>query len=299
MAIHEPPDDRSQPGGYAEEPFFFESAVHRLFGVLHSPHRAGQPLPIPPRGVVLCSPLAEEKGIAHRPLVLFARFLASHGFHVFRFDYRGTGDSQGDFEETTLSACLTDTARAVQVLRERAGVERPMLLGLRLGGTVAALAAGADPSLGPVVLWEPVTDPRSYYDQFFRMAVVAEQLRTGGAGRTREDLARDLADGRAVDVLGFILGAQAYREFSGVELIPERLGAGPTLVLGLGRSPKPRPELEALAEAHRRRGGAAEVIQVPERPFWGDPNNAVREIASWWGHEGLFGRTLAWFEAAV
>lgn len=64
----------------------------QLVGILHRPERAGR------RGVVIVVGGGPQYRVGgHRQLVLWARRLADEGYPVFRFDYRGMGDSHGDF----------------------------------------------------------------------------------------------------------------------------------------------------------------------------------------------------------
>ena len=122
-----------------EEPLFFPSEGYRLFGVLHSPvdgKRENTKV-----GLVFCDPFAEEKLWAHRIYVNMARYLAENGIWALRFDCMGHGDSEGEFEESTVETRLRDIRNAVRFLKEQSGVDRIGLLGLRFGGTLAAIAA--------------------------------------------------------------------------------------------------------------------------------------------------------------
>jgi pimeloyl-ACP methyl ester carboxylesterase len=76
-----------------------------------------------------------------------------------RFDYSGHGESEGRFEDGTISRWLDDT---LGVIEQRVG-ERPILVGSSMGGWIALLAArrlaatGAAPPSG-MVLIAPATD---------------------------------------------------------------------------------------------------------------------------------------------
>jgi alpha/beta superfamily hydrolase len=97
-----------------ETPFFFQGNGYRLFGVFHE--ASG---PKKKEGFVFCAPFAEEKLWTHRVFVNFARLLAEKGYPVLRFDYMGNGDSEGDFEESSLETMLSDTECATIMLREK------------------------------------------------------------------------------------------------------------------------------------------------------------------------------------
>ncbi|PTS88576.1 MULTISPECIES: alpha/beta fold hydrolase [unclassified Caulobacter] len=94
-------------------------------------------------GVVVCSPLGRDARCAHLPLRLLAEDLASAGIATLRYDHLGTGDSL-DFEAPEADALpvwLDGVRAAVAALRERTGVKRVVLAGLRFGATLAALSA--------------------------------------------------------------------------------------------------------------------------------------------------------------
>lgn len=74
-----------------EKPLFFECAGDALLGVLHHPGSASLDV-----GLLLVVGGPQYRVGSHRQFVLLARALAAAGIPVFRFDYRGMGDSAGD-----------------------------------------------------------------------------------------------------------------------------------------------------------------------------------------------------------
>jgi exosortase A-associated hydrolase 1 len=81
---------------YREHPVVFACAGERLLGILAEPD---EPCSI---GVIVLVGGPQYRAGSHRQFVLLARHLAERGHPVFRFDYRGMGDSTGavrTFEE--------------------------------------------------------------------------------------------------------------------------------------------------------------------------------------------------------
>jgi len=76
----------------------------------------------------------------YRVIVHIARQLSAQGFRVLRFDFAGSGESQGEFSESTLATNVSDLIAAAAWLATR-GLEAAALLGHSLGGTAAILAA--------------------------------------------------------------------------------------------------------------------------------------------------------------
>jgi uncharacterized protein len=142
------------------EPFYFGASDRGLFGIYHPP--AGMPKG---EGVVLCPPFFGEYLRAHGCLRRVAIALAESGVPVLRFDYRGTGDSAGKFEETTPDDWRADIEAAVTELRDLSGVGRVRLVGVRLGATLAAQVAMEIGAVDSLVLWDPIVNGNAYVEQ--------------------------------------------------------------------------------------------------------------------------------------
>lgn len=121
-----------------EEPLFFDCCGDRLLGVLHRP--VDRSIGV---GVLLVVGGPQYRVGSHRQFVLLARVLAKAGIPVFRFDYRGMGDSTGrrhDFEEIS-----SDIASAADLLfAEVADIRGTVLWGLCDAATANAFYACSD-----------------------------------------------------------------------------------------------------------------------------------------------------------
>ena len=200
----------------SESPFFFDLGGDRLFAVHHGP-ASGKAR----RGVVICHALAEEKLWSHRVYVALGRELAAQGFAVLRFDFRGEGDSDLDFEEATLETRVEDALQAAAVLLEREpGLRRCVFLGHRLGCAVAAIAAARAPQLAEAVIaWDPIENGSAYLMQWLR-ATLASQLVATGKAPTRASLVRALEEGRTVTIEGYGVSPRLYRDLVGLQWAP-------------------------------------------------------------------------------
>ncbi|SAK64329.1 alpha/beta fold hydrolase [Caballeronia ptereochthonis] len=113
-------------------------------------------------GVVLCKPFGHEESWVHKAMRYLADELSRQGLPVLRFDYLGTGDSVGiGHEGDRLDDFVADITEAVECLRKEAGVTKITLCGLRLGGTLAALASH-HASVESLALLAPVVNGRHY-----------------------------------------------------------------------------------------------------------------------------------------
>ena len=80
---------------------------------------------------------------------------------MLRFDFRGSGDSGGEFRDMTVTGEIHDARAALQFLSARPEVngQRLGVLGLSLGGCVAACLAGSEPQVQALVLWAATAHP--------------------------------------------------------------------------------------------------------------------------------------------
>ncbi|HET7581025.1 MAG TPA: alpha/beta fold hydrolase [Bacillales bacterium] len=97
----------------------------------------------------------------HRLFLKISRALASRGIASFRFDFAGSGESDGDFEDMTLSAEVSDAHAILDHVKQdpRIDSEKVSLLGLSMGGLVASLVAGDRPNdIDRLILMAPAGD---------------------------------------------------------------------------------------------------------------------------------------------
>lgn len=127
----------------------------KVYGMLHVPDGAKK---FP--AVVMCHGFTGNRIETHRLFVKAARRFAADGIATLRFDFRGSGESEGDFEQATVSSEIEDALAALAFLREQPEVddERIGLVGLSLGGCVSAYAAVRDGRVKALVLWASVAD---------------------------------------------------------------------------------------------------------------------------------------------
>jgi len=109
------------------------------------------------RAVVLAHGFMGDKNGPDRIFVRLAEKLAEAGIATLRFDFRGSGESDGRFVDMTVASEVSDLKKAIAFVRAR-GYESVGLLGESLGGAVAAMAC--DSSVGCMVLWYPVIYPK-------------------------------------------------------------------------------------------------------------------------------------------
>ncbi len=190
------------------EPFFFGEQSAPLYGCFHPP--------LAPRNgvaVVLCYPWGDEAIRVHRAYKQLALRLSGAGFPTLRFDYLGSGDSAGDEVEANLSHWEMDIERAIEEVRARAGIQQVVLIGLRLGASLALKVANRCENISGIVLWEPIVNGKSY----FQTLTETHQSRLNYF-LTDPTLTTSLIQG-AVERLGFMLSSPMQSEIKEMNLL--------------------------------------------------------------------------------
>lgn len=80
------------------------------------------------------------------------------------FDYRGTGDSWLDIESVSVQNWKEDIETAFNELKETANINCVSLVGLRLGGLLAATVAESI-EVQKLILWDPVLSGKQYDEE--------------------------------------------------------------------------------------------------------------------------------------
>lgn len=139
-----------------------------------------------------------------------SRALVERGIAVFRFDFTGLGESEGDFADTDFSSNLDDLEAAAEFLRREHRAPE-ILVGHSLGGAAVLAAAERIPEAKAVATIAAPSDTDHLRDTLIRQAPELEEedeaeVHLGGRKfRIRQKLLQDLAQGgleRAIRELG-------------------------------------------------------------------------------------------------
>lgn len=242
----------------ALNPVYFGESTRQLFG-MYDPATTGGA-----HGAVLCAPWGQEYLRAHPSVRHLARLLARAGVHVFRFDYAGTGDSDGSDLDGSPSRFIADVHMAIEELKDTAGVRKVSLIGLRLGAAVAAMTARSRHDVHRLVLWDPVFD---------------------GAAYLRE-LAPSSSGTPPLNARGFLISQDAYVDIGSIDLRTFRGPLPQTLVVST-QSPDACRPLEHLLRSSgtdvvsEYRAGPGAWVEIGSFGASGMPVAALGEMARW------------------
>lgn len=118
-------------------------------------------------------------GTAESMYGMTARILAEYGIASLRFDFRGSGLSEGDWQDTTFSGQIRDAISALSFLEMFPEVDpsRIGVIGLSQGGLVAACVAARDQRVKSAVLWSAVAIPVHTYSALLGSDAVETSLK--------------------------------------------------------------------------------------------------------------------------
>jgi len=266
-----------------EKPFYLENNGHRLYCIQYMP--AGRAK----CGVVLCHPFAEEKLWSQRVFVSFARLLAQHGYCVLRVDYRGHGDSEGDFADATVKTRLADIDGALDYLKAELGAHTPLCVaGLRLGATLAAMVADSRSDVNHLALWEPIVDGKAYMQQLFRINIATQSAVYKQVLNNSDALAEKLKNKGTVNIDGYEIGCDFYEQLIGINLLDRKSTfAGEVVLISIARNlAKVNRALLKLKQQYAH----ISFSTVVEEPFWTNTQAYCKRA------HHLSGVTLQWLE---
>jgi dipeptidyl aminopeptidase/acylaminoacyl peptidase len=83
--------------------------------------------------------------------------LTGHGIATFRFDFFGQAESEGPFDQLTITLAIEQAIAAIDLMRQK-GFRRIGLMGSSFGGLVSILAASQGADLACLALKCPVVD---------------------------------------------------------------------------------------------------------------------------------------------
>jgi pimeloyl-ACP methyl ester carboxylesterase len=200
------------------------------------------------RGVLLCGTFGFEQLCAYRAWGGLARSIAAAGCATLRLDYPGHGDSRDVSPgEDAVAASVRAIRSGIAFLRAEAGVDEVVLVGLRLGATLAALAA-REGGVDRLALLAPFATGKAYLREMTMQARLLDVL------PDRTPLEQPPG---ALLVGSFLLGPETLAALERIALAAEA-PAAPAHVLVLGG------RAEALAGHYRRLGGAVETGAFPD-----------------------------------
>ena len=191
-------------------PLFFNGQPQQLFGVYYEPASRGPAGP----PVLICPPVGHEYVRSYNAIRRLCRRLAQSGLPVFKFDYCGLGDSYGDGSEATAAEWQANIRAAARELARLSGRSELTVVGVRLGGLLAAGTLLEGLVARDLVLWDPVVNGADYLAELRRL----HRLCVDDTLRFRRSQLHRMTDGEFV---GFRFPDRLQESIAGLRLQAE------------------------------------------------------------------------------
>ena len=93
-------------------------------------------------GIIIIPPICRERLRAYREMIILARALAVAGYSVICFDYRGEGESFGDFKDFNIDTRIEDIQAVVDTIRKDTGIFFCLFIGNTFWGYLIYYGGG-------------------------------------------------------------------------------------------------------------------------------------------------------------
>jgi uncharacterized protein len=238
-----------------------------LRGMVHRPTAAGARGPVP--AAIFFHGFTGDRMESHWIFIKCCRALAREGIASLRFDFYGSGESEGTFHEATLQSEIADARAASRFMQRQKGIDpaRLGLCGLSLGGCVAACVARAA-NAKALVLWSAVAHPAILQQLSKKLGNPSPSHPGDFEYDAREISARFLKDAAKVDPLS------AIRRF-----------AKPTLIVHPGKD-------DAVPPSHAADFLQASSAKIKEKVIIPGADHTYTSVA--WESD-VIARTVDWF----
>ncbi|MGK5594062.1 MAG: alpha/beta hydrolase [Parachlamydiaceae bacterium] len=144
------------------ESFETSNKNQKIFGIVHQPSATKNP-PV----VVICHGLGGHKTGRYRVYVDLAEELVKSNIAVIRFDFRGSGDSEGKLCDITIEDQISDVIAVLDYIKRNYPFDFKRLgfFGRSLGAAIAILAAAKVPEVKSLALWAAIYEGKEWQAQ--------------------------------------------------------------------------------------------------------------------------------------
>ena len=154
IELNRPQEPKGPFPYYSEEVVFINKADNiKLAGTLTLPKKEGK---FPVAIIISGSGPQDRNGemFGHKPYYVLADYLTNNGIGVLRYDERGVGESEGNFQSAAINEFSSDVKAAIDYLKTRKEINSSKigLIGHSIGGIIAPKVAAENADIDFIVL---------------------------------------------------------------------------------------------------------------------------------------------------
>ena len=139
--------------------YCYEVNGKKLFAMIHKPESIDCR-----RAVVFCHGFGGNKIGSNRFLVSLSSALAKQAIASIRFDLRGCGDSEGQFQDITINSQIEDLTHVLNLVKK--DYETIGVVGLSLGSTICILIAPEFEQIKSLALFAPISSQDNWQKEW-------------------------------------------------------------------------------------------------------------------------------------
>ena len=162
---------------------------------------------------------------------------------------------------------------------------------MRLGGTLAAITAEKNNEIDFQILWAPIINVEKYLQQCLRSNLATQMATYRKIISTREQMTKDLLEGKLVNIDGYLVSGEFYKQASRIDLLDDLNNfSKPVLIVQIASKERAKtdPGLRDLYTKFQMTNDQAQLTVVQEEPFWSEIKTYYQNA------ENLFSTTLSW-----
>ncbi|MBU4010560.1 MAG: hydrolase 2, exosortase A system-associated, partial [Proteobacteria bacterium] len=181
------------------KPFYLDGPSGRLFCLWLGPDK-------PMCSIIYCPPFAEEMNRCRRMASITAMAMADNGIGVLIPDLYGTGDSEGDFGDSSWEKWIDDIDACTHWIQSNKKSAEVSLWGIRVGALLATEVCRRNQQISSLLFWQPVTSGSTAITQFLRIKLAASFRKI--ERETPNTLRKKLEAEKKVEVGGYNLNPE-------------------------------------------------------------------------------------------
>lgn len=207
---------------------------------------------------IYCHPIFDERKCAHRFSYELSCYFDSMKCKLERFDYIGTGEAAGEFENVDLNSLRGD-------IEGQIGEDKVCLIGLRLGANLALDYGLRYPScIGRLVLLAPIVNGADYVKYLLRKQHIKDMM----TGNVRQD---ELCCDNFYNIGGFKTSRKFIEQIKAFDLLALTNSCQPlcnVAIMQIGQGLSIAPEIKQLSCLIGIESDSACVVPIDMSPFW-------------------------------